>query len=78
MLMLVMQEPSTLPTGVKPLFKAAFGDDMSSEQHSKNKAHLEGVVELKQQQARFWAENFLRWSQLADQVRRLIKAEACL
>ncbi|KAL0030936.1 hypothetical protein WJX79_002457 [Trebouxia sp. C0005] len=62
------KEPSTLPTGVKPLFKAAFGDDMSSEQHSKNKAHLEGVVELKQQQARFWAENFLRWSQLADQA----------
>ncbi len=76
MLMLVMQKPSILPAGTKELFKAAFGDDMSLEQYSKNKADLEGVVELKQQQARFWAENFPRWSQLADQVRTLSKAES--
>lgn len=77
MLMLVMQKPSILPAGTKQHLKAAFGDDVSPEQHDKNKASLEGIVELKQQQARSWAENFPRWSQLADQVRRLTKANSC-
>ncbi len=74
--MLVMQKPSILPAGTKQHLKAAFGDDMSLEQHSKNKADLEGVVELKQERARFWSENFPQWSQLADQVRRLSKAKS--
>ncbi|DBA80896.1 TPA: hypothetical protein ACH3X1_016810 [Trebouxia sp. C0004] len=66
-----LKKPSILPAGTKQHLKAAFGDDMSSEQHSKNKADLEGVVELKLQQARVWEENFPKWSQLADQVRGL-------
>jgi len=73
----VMQKPETLKVSTKELVKAAFGDDMSLEQHNKNKADLERLVELKQQEARSWEKNFPRWSHLADQVRTLSKAEAC-
>lgn len=75
--MLVMQKPETLKVRTKELFKAGFGDDMSLEQHSKNKADLERLIELKQQEAKDWAKSFPRWSHLADQVSSLTKAEAC-
>lgn len=77
MLMLVMQKPETLKVDTKELIKVGFGDDMSLEQHNKNKAGLERFVQLKQQEARSWEKNFPRWSHLADQVRTLSKAEAC-